>query len=130
MLVYSLKMSIHLKLFDYAQTFWINSPTNPTLQLIDIARITSLLTIIHHIHLFSATADNTFLSPFYSSPVFLGADTVLHSLIKYINGHHAVLADKFCFLKNAFGVVPSVELRRFTYRFKRTVPMPWQSLKY
>lgn len=64
--------------------------------------------------------DNTFLSPFYSSPLLLGADIVLHSLTKYVNGHsdvvmgalilpehHAVLADKLRFLQNAIGAVPS-----------------------
>jgi len=64
--------------------------------------------------------DNTFLSPFYSSPLLLGADIVMHSLTKYINGHSDVvmgalilpeyngaLADKLRFLQNAIGAVPS-----------------------
>jgi cystathionine gamma-lyase len=64
--------------------------------------------------------DNTFLSPFYSSPLLLGADIVLHSLTKYINGHsdvvmgalilpshHTALASKLRFLQNAIGAVPS-----------------------
>lgn len=64
--------------------------------------------------------DNTFLSPFYSSPLLQGADIVLHSVTKYINGHsdvvmgalilpvhHAALAEKLRFLQNAIGAVPS-----------------------
>ena len=64
--------------------------------------------------------DNTFLSPFYQSPLLLGADIVVHSLTKYINGHsdvvmgaailpahHAQLAAKIRFLQNAHGAVPS-----------------------
>jgi cystathionine gamma-lyase len=64
--------------------------------------------------------DNTFLSPFYSSPLLQGADIVIHSLTKYINGHsdvvmgaailpehHTAYADKLRFLQNAIGAVPS-----------------------
>ncbi|KAG6815744.1 hypothetical protein H0H87_011711 [Tephrocybe sp. NHM501043] len=97
---------------------WVESPTNPTLRLIDIARISS----IAHAHPSKplVLVDNTFLSPFYSSPLLLGADIVLHSLTKYVNGHsdvvmgalilpphHAALAAKLRFLQNAIGAVPS-----------------------
>lgn len=69
--------------------------------------------------------DNTFLSPFYSSPLTLGADLVLHSLTKYVNGHSDVVmgavivpptaagspahafTEKLRFLQNATGAVPS-----------------------
>jgi cystathionine gamma-lyase len=64
--------------------------------------------------------DNTFLSPYYSSPLLLGADIILHSLTKYVNGHsdvvmgaailpvhHAALTEKLRFLQNAIGAVPS-----------------------
>lgn len=64
--------------------------------------------------------DNTFMSPFYASPILLGADIVMHSLTKYVNGHsdvvmgaailpphHAVYAEKLRFLQNAIGAVPS-----------------------
>ncbi|KIM72375.1 hypothetical protein PILCRDRAFT_803920 [Piloderma croceum F 1598] len=97
---------------------WIESPTNPTLRLIDI----SLMSRIAHSypsHPF-VLVDNTFLSPFYSSPLLQGADIVIHSLTKYINGHsdvvmgaailpehHTAYADKLRFLQNAIGAVPS-----------------------
>jgi cystathionine gamma-lyase len=64
--------------------------------------------------------DTTFLSPYYASPLLLGADVVLHSISKYINGHtdvvmgalilpapHAVLEKKLRFLQNAIGAIPS-----------------------
>jgi cystathionine gamma-lyase len=64
--------------------------------------------------------DNTFLSPFYSSPLLQGADIVLHSISKYINGHsdvlmgavilpphHSELANKLRFLQSNIGAVPS-----------------------
>jgi cystathionine gamma-lyase len=97
---------------------WIESPTNPTLRLIDIAKVASLA----HAHPSNpiVLVDNTFLSPFYSSPLLLGADVVMHSLTKYVNGHsdvvmgalilpphHSELAEKLRFLQNAIGAVPS-----------------------
>jgi cystathionine gamma-lyase len=100
------------------QLIWIESPTNPTLRLVDIPRIVSLAQS-HPSHPL-VLVDNTFLSPFYSSPLLLGADIVVHSLTKYINGHsdvvmgaailparHASLASKLRFLQNAIGAVPS-----------------------
>ncbi|PPQ73504.1 hypothetical protein CVT24_007650 [Panaeolus cyanescens] len=103
---------------ENTKLIWIESPTNPTLRLIDIPRIAKLA----HSHPSKpiVLVDNTFLSPFYSSPLLLGADVVMHSLTKYVNGHsdvvmgalilpphHAVLADKLRFLQNAIGAVPS-----------------------
>ncbi|KAF8629387.1 hypothetical protein AX17_005683 [Amanita inopinata Kibby_2008] len=97
---------------------WIESPTNPTLRLIDIAHIAALA----HAHPAKplVLVDNTFMSPFYSSPLLLGADMVVHSLTKYINGHsdvvmgalifpphHASLHSNLQFLQNAIGAVPS-----------------------
>ncbi|KIP05439.1 hypothetical protein PHLGIDRAFT_92152 [Phlebiopsis gigantea 11061_1 CR5-6] len=97
---------------------WIESPTNPTLRLIDVSRITSLA----HSHPSSplVLVDNTFLSPFYASPLLQGADIVMHSLTKYVNGHsdvvmgalilppqHAALTESLRFLQNAIGAVPS-----------------------
>ncbi|KAG6860385.1 hypothetical protein C0995_011947 [Termitomyces sp. Mi166 len=97
---------------------WIETPTNPTLRLIDLRRLAALL----HSHATSPLllVDNTFLSPFYSSPLLLGADLVLHSLTKYVNGHsdvvmgalilpahHSALHASLRFLQNAIGAVPS-----------------------
>jgi len=100
------------------QLVWIESPTNPTLRLIDIPRIARIAR--SHPSQPIVLVDNTFLSPFYSSPLLLGADIVMHSLTKYINGHsdvvmgalilpatHTALAEKLRFLQNAIGAVPS-----------------------
>ncbi|KJA15297.1 hypothetical protein HYPSUDRAFT_149327 [Hypholoma sublateritium FD-334 SS-4] len=97
---------------------WIESPTNPTLRLIDIPRIARLAQA--HPSRPLVLVDNTFLSPFYSSPLLLGADVVMHSLTKYINGHsdvvmgalilpahQAAFSEKLRFLQNAIGAVPS-----------------------
>ncbi|KDQ22167.1 hypothetical protein PLEOSDRAFT_1090897 [Pleurotus ostreatus PC15] len=99
---------------------WIESPTNPTLRLIDIAKISRLAK--SHPSQPLVLVDNTFLSPFYSSPLLLGADLVMHSMTKYINGHsdvlmgalilpashrHLAVYEKLQFLQNASGAVPS-----------------------
>ncbi|KAJ3875300.1 Cys/Met metabolism PLP-dependent enzyme-domain-containing protein [Lentinula edodes] len=102
---------------------WVESPTNPTLRLIDISRLAS----IFDTHFASSPTsrplllvDNTFASPFYTSPLLLGADIVLHSLTKYVNGHsdvvmgalilphrHTIVLERLRFLQNAIGAVPS-----------------------
>ncbi|KAL9710053.1 cystathionine gamma-lyase cys3 [Leucoagaricus gongylophorus] len=99
---------------------WIETPTNPTLRLISIPSIRAHISKLDNPPLI--LVDNTFLSPYYSSPLLLGADVVLHSLTKYINGHsdvvmgalilpdtpfHTELVNKLRFLQNAIGAVPS-----------------------
>jgi len=66
---------------------WLESPTNPMLKITDIKKATSLakktktLTVV----------DNTFMSPVFQNPILLGADIVVHSMTKYINGHSDVV---------------------------------------
>ena len=62
---------------------WIESPSNPTLTLVDIRKVA---TIAHH-HGIMVVVDNTFLSPYVQNPLDHGADIVIHSVTKYINGH-------------------------------------------
>ena len=66
---------------------WLESPTNPLLKLSDIRAI-SEITRAQGIVL---VVDNTFLSPYFQKPLDLGADVVVHSSTKYINGHSDVL---------------------------------------
>jgi len=66
----------------------LETPTNPTLQVSDIAEVAR----IAHQHGALVIADNTFLSPYLQRPLTLGADIVLHSATKYIGGHNDVLA--------------------------------------
>jgi len=93
---------------------WIETPTNPTLRLVDIAEVSS----IAKKHGLTLVVDNTFLSPYFQTPMDLGADIVVHSVSKYINGHCdvimgvAVLNDeslynRLRFLQNSIGAVPS-----------------------
>ena len=91
---------------------WIETPTNPTLRLVDIAQVAEfarqrgILTVV----------DNTFASPWIQRPLELGADIVMHSATKYLNGHsdmvggvavtaNAELAEKIAFLQNAVGAI-------------------------
>ncbi|MFM7432422.1 MAG: PLP-dependent transferase, partial [Gammaproteobacteria bacterium] len=66
---------------------WIETPSNPLLRITDIAAIAG------HARTAGAKAvvDNTFLSPALQNPVALGADLVVHSTTKYINGHSDVV---------------------------------------
>ncbi|KAF8310512.1 hypothetical protein DL93DRAFT_2084519 [Clavulina sp. PMI_390] len=74
---------------ENTRAVWIETPTNPTLRLIDIPRIVRLAALAPSRPL--VLVDNTFMSPFFQSPLALGADVVLHSITKYINGHSDVL---------------------------------------
>ncbi len=92
---------------------WLESPSNPLLKLIDIeatakiAKSRGIVTVV----------DNTFATPFFQKPLKLGADIVMHSTTKYLNGHSDVIGgalvmndqelyNKLQFLQNASGGVP------------------------
>jgi cystathionine beta-lyase/cystathionine gamma-synthase len=93
---------------------WIESPTNPMLKVVDIAQAAR----IAHEHGALCAVDNTFMSPYFQRPLELGADLVMHSMTKYLNGHSDVvmgalmlgpvegLFDRLKFLQNAIGAVP------------------------
>lgn len=91
---------------------WIETPTNPLLKLADIAAISEEA----HRHGLIVVVDNTFASPWVQRPLELGADIVMHSATKYINGHSDViggvavtrradLVEKLGFLQNAVGAI-------------------------
>lgn len=92
---------------------WIETPTNPLLKIVDIAAIAA---IAKRRGLLVAV-DNTFASPILQCPLALGADIVMHSATKYLNGHsdivggmlvvgdNAELAEQVAFLQNSVGAV-------------------------
>jgi len=93
---------------------WIETPSNPLLRLLDIEAIAAHCRARD----IPLVVDNTFASPALQRPLALGADVVLHSTTKYINGHSDVvggavivndddLATRIGFLQNAMGAVPS-----------------------
>ena len=67
---------------------FIESPTNPTMKVADIAKISE----IAHKHNIIVVVDNTLLTPYYQKPLNLGADIVLHSGTKYLEGHNDTMA--------------------------------------
>ncbi|MEA2687624.1 MAG: cystathionine gamma-lyase [Candidatus Eremiobacteraeota bacterium] len=66
--------------------FWIETPTNPMLRIVDIAAVAALKTAGALV-----VVDNTFCTPYFQSPLALGADIVIHSATKYIGGHSDVI---------------------------------------
>ena len=98
-----------------AQTkmIWIETPTNPMLQVVDIEEITK----IAKKHDIAVVVDNTFASPYLQNPLDLGADIVIHSATKYLGGHSDVIHGAIVtndentytqlkFIQNAAGAVP------------------------
>ena len=92
---------------------WIETPTNPLLKLIDIEKISQICKSKKLL----CVVDNTFMSPYFQNPLDLGADIVMHSTTKYLNGHSDVIGgaivtnnpelhDQLLFLVNAMGTIP------------------------
>ena len=73
---------------EATEIVYIESPTNPTLKLVDVAKAARLA----HRNGALLMVDNTFASPINQNPLDLGADVVLHSVTKYINGHADLIA--------------------------------------
>jgi len=67
--------------------FWIETPTNPMLRIIDIAAVAAMKSAPGQL----VVVDNTFCTPYFQSPLALGADVVIHSATKYIGGHSDVI---------------------------------------
>lgn len=89
---------------------WCETPTNPLLKLVDIARLSAFAKANGLL----LAVDNTFCSPILQRPLELGADLVMHSATKYLNGHSDIvggmvvvnspeLAEQMTFLQNAVG---------------------------
>lgn len=93
---------------------WLETPTNPNLKLFDIAAVAE----VTKKHGLIFVVDNTFMSPYFQRPLELGADLVVHSVTKYLNGHSDVvggiiltnrddLHERLRFLQYAVGAVPA-----------------------
>jgi len=109
---------------------WIETPTNPMLNLIDIKKITTKVNSVRKSIL--VCVDNTFASPYLQNPLDLGADLVLHSATKYINGHSDVvlgavvtkkakLGERLKFIQNASGAIPGPQDCFLTLRGIKTL---------
>jgi len=94
---------------------WIETPTNPTLKIVDIE---GACKIAHKFQDIVVVVDNTFMSPYFQRPIMWGADIVFYSVTKYLNGHSDAclgflstnredLYKQLNFLQNAAGCIPS-----------------------
>jgi cystathionine gamma-synthase len=99
---------------DGTTVVWIETPTNPTLDVVDIESVAA----VAHERGATVVVDNTFATPYLQRPLELGADIVVHSSTKYLGGHSDVVgglvvtdddavAEQLRFLQNAVGAVPS-----------------------
>lgn len=93
---------------------WLESPTNPMLKITDVKKACAIAKEKGA----KSVVDNTFMSPYFQTPLALGADMVVHSTTKFINGHSDVvggvvitndddIAAKLHFLQNSMGAVPA-----------------------
>jgi len=93
---------------------FVETPTNPLMTLSDLAAISQ----IAHRRGAELVVDNTFMSPYFQKPITLGADMVIHSTTKFLNGHSDGLggvvvctipehAEKFAFIQKAAGAILS-----------------------
>jgi cystathionine beta-lyase/cystathionine gamma-synthase len=98
---------------DATRMIYVETPTNPMMHLTDLAAVAALARDRELV----LVVDNTFATPVLQQPVALGADVVLHSTTKYLNGHSDMvggmvlttrddLAERLAFLQNAVGAVP------------------------
>ena len=93
---------------------WVETPTNPLMVLTDIREVAR----IAHSHGAELVVDNTFMSPYFQRPIEFGADMVVHSTTKFLNGHSdglggmiaattPVHAEKLAFMQKASGAILS-----------------------
>jgi cystathionine beta-lyase/cystathionine gamma-synthase len=98
---------------ERTRVVWIESPTNPTLNIVDIRAAAEAA----HVAGALAVVDNTFATPYLQQPLALGADVVVHSLTKYLGGHSDLIggfaatndptvAERLLFLQKSLGAVP------------------------
>lgn len=98
---------------DKTRMVWVETPTNPMMNVIDIKAVATLCKS----NGIMLAVDNTFASPYLQQPLVLGADIVMHSATKYLAGHsdlilgslvtnNADLAERIGFIQNASGAVP------------------------
>jgi cystathionine gamma-lyase len=115
---------------DSTELVWVETPTNPLLNIVDIAGTADLA----HEYDALCAVDNTFATPYLQRPLDLGADVVAHSLTKYMGGHSDVvggalvtndpdLDDRFGFYQNSVGATPGPHECFLVLRGTKTLPV-------
>jgi cystathionine beta-lyase/cystathionine gamma-synthase len=106
--------AVEAELNERSKMLWIETPTNPLLRVFDIAALSALARARGA----WAVVDSTFATPLLQRPLAMGADLVVHSMSKYLNGHSDVVAgavvsqseelsERLRFIQRAGGAVPS-----------------------
>jgi cystathionine gamma-synthase len=107
---------------------WVETPSNPLLRITDVRRIATAGHAVGAL----VVVDNTFLSPALQQPILLGADVVVHSTTKYLNGHsdvvggavvarEAALGDELAWWANCLGITGAPFDSYLTLRGVRTL---------
>ncbi|NNC85547.1 MAG: cystathionine gamma-synthase [Bacteroidia bacterium] len=105
--------AIEEKINSNTKLIWIETPTNPMLNVIDIEKACALAKGKNIL----VAVDNTFASPYLQNPIDFGADIVMHSVTKFLGGHSDVvmgalicndekLYEQLAFIQNSCGAVP------------------------
>jgi cystathionine gamma-lyase len=105
---------IQKSILPNTKVIWLETPSNPLLKIADIQKVAALAKK----HNLLLVVDNTFMSPYFQQPLNWGADIVLHSTTKYLNGHSDSIGgaimlndkenyDKIQFMQNACGAILS-----------------------
>jgi cystathionine gamma-lyase len=113
---------------------WMETPTNPLLRLVDIEAIANKARTKNIL----SAVDNTFMSPYFQNPLSLGADLVVHSATKFINGHSDIvggavvtskdeIAEQLAFLSNSMGPVASAFDAYICMRSLKTLALRMQA---
>jgi cystathionine gamma-lyase len=106
---------VRVGLRETTKIVWLETPTNPLLNITDLAKVAEILRASPEPPLL--VVDNTFATPYLQSPLELGAEIVVHSTTKYLGGHSDVVGgavathseeifNRLAFLQNAAGAVP------------------------
>lgn len=122
--------SIKKHITKKTKLIWIETPTNPMLNIIDIKAICKAVKKVNRDII--VAVDNTFASPYLQTPLDLGADIICHSATKYLGGHSDVIlgaaitndkeiADKLYFIQKASGAVPGPQDCFLTLRGIKTL---------
>jgi cystathionine beta-lyase/cystathionine gamma-synthase len=122
--------NIEAALTPNTRMVFVETPTNPMLSLSDLREVADFCRSRELL----MAVDNTFLSPYFQRPLELGADIVIHSSTKYLNGHSDVvggavivddkaLAERLAFVQNAIGAVPGPTDCWLVLRSTKTLPL-------
>jgi cystathionine beta-lyase/cystathionine gamma-synthase len=123
-------LNIERALTPATRLIYCETPTNPMMNLTDLAAVGDLT----QAHGYLYVVDNTFATPYFQRPLEHGADIVLHSTTKYLNGHSDMvggllvtgrddLAERLGFIQNAAGAVPGPMDSWLALRGIKTLPL-------